>query len=323
MAQARRRFGWMTWTAIIAAVLVLAGIGLWRWAAANDSVATLDAVDGLFTKGDAEVVAGPVAIGDGDEQVLYVMRASGDEIDRKMPVLVWIHGGAWRDGDPKDYAFMGRNFAPEGFVVVNAGYRKGAGGGEYPAMLEDGAAALRWVVDNIANYGGDAERIYLMGHSAGAYNAVMLGLDRQWLGREGLPDDTIDGVVGLAGPYDFLPLDKESTIRTFGAQENLDATQPVNFVRADAPPMLLVHGSEDEVVNPRHSKALEAAQRAVGGEALSIELEGLNHADLVMRLARPFSRETRTKDAVLGWLQARVTAEDVPEPSPAVQPPAR
>ena len=311
MASKKRRIGCMGWIGIALVVAALALFLTWRWAMANDSVALLDQVDGMFTSGNAELAAGPVSFGDGPEQVLYVHRPAGggqaDQVSSPLPVLVWIHGGAWRDGDPKDYGFVASNLAPEGFVVVNLGYRKSAGG-KFPSMMDDGAAALRWINDNIGEYGGDPRRIYLMGHSAGAYNVAMLGLDRQWLGRAGLPDGTIDGVIGLAGPYDFLPFDTESTIRTFGDFADPAATQPVNFVRADAPPMLLLTGTADTVVKPRNSVALHKALLEAGASAELQQFDGMDHSGIVMTLARPFDRDGRTKTAIIGWLEQRDAA---------------
>ena len=303
-----RKGGCMKWLIVLVVIAAIALFATYRWALANGSVATLDKVDALFNGNDVALAAGPVSFSKDDagtgEQVLYVYRDKNADPDVKQPVLVWIHGGAWRDGDPKDYAFIARNFAPEGYVVVNLGYRK-MEAGKYPAMLEDGASALRWVADNIGEYGGDPSRIYLSGHSAGAYNAAMLALDMQWLGREGLAPDTIDGVIGLAGPYDFLPLDTESTIRTFGDVADPLVTQPVNFVRGDAPPMLLLHGTADTVVKPRNSVSLGTALTEAGGQAEVEQFEGQSHIDILMTIARPFDRDGRTKAAMLPWLAAR------------------
>ena len=304
----------MSWVLIIVGVLALLLFAAYRWALANDSVALLDNVDGIFTSGDAELVAESVLYGDDAQQSLYIHREPDFGENETRPVLVWIHGGAWRDGDPKNYGFIARNLAAEGFVVVNAGYRKSdsdGNGGQYPEMLEDGAATLRWITDNIGEYGGDPSQIYLMGHSAGAYNAVMLALDAQWIGREGLPVDTVKGVIGLAGPYDFLPLDSDSTKRIFGDVEagRLPATQPVNLVSADAPPMLLLHGGEDTVVKPRHSVTLAAALNAAGSEAKAVEFAGQSHSDMVVKIARPFDRDDSVKGEIIRWLAARA---DVP-----------
>lgn len=313
----------MGWLLIVLAALAIAGLLFWRWAVASQSVATLDRIDKFLSSSDVELVEGPVSFGEHGAQRLYVHAGSGASQGGTLkPVIIWIHGGGWAHGDPKDYNFIGRSLAPNGFVVVNVGYRLGEYG-KYPAMLEDGAAAVRWVHNNIAKHGGDPERIYLMGHSAGAYNAVMLALDEQWLGREGLDASAINGVVGLAGPYDFLPLDGEGVERAFGDAPKLEATQPVNFARADAPPMLLVTGDQDTVVRPRNSTALAKALSEAGRPTEALMLDGVDHIAIMTALARPFDRDTRIKDAVLAFLQdaeaERQAASDAAEAHSSVQ----
>ena len=101
----------------------------------------------------------------------------------------------------------------------------------FPGFVEDGALALRFIRHSIAAYGGDPQRISVLGHSAGAYNAVMLALDPRFLAGAGVPAGTIRRVAALSGPYDFLPLDHPSTISAFGQARDLARTQPVNLVR--------------------------------------------------------------------------------------------
>jgi acetyl esterase/lipase len=295
----RKLAGYMLYALPALLLLAICAFAVWRWAAATQAVSVLNLVDGWFTSAGTELAAGPVSYGEDPAQRLYIHRARGAPEGR--PVLVFIHGGGWRSGDPADYAYVARNFAPHGFVVVTPGYRLDEAG-RFPAMLEDGAKAIGWVRGNIAKYGGDPSRIYLMGHSAGAYIGAMLALDRQWLAAEGIENGAIDGFVGLAGPFDFLPLDTDSTRRAFGHADSPEATQPVNFARGDAPPMLLASGSEDTLVRPRNSIALARALSEAGAPTEPVILDGLDHADLVVRLARPFDRDPRVKDAVLAFL---------------------
>jgi acetyl esterase/lipase len=206
---------------------------------------------------------------------------------------------------------MARALVPHGYAVVLAGYRLFPHV-RYPAMLEDGAGALRWVADHAAALGGDPDRVVLMGHSAGAYNAVMLALDARWLAREKLSAGSLRGVVGLAGPYDFYPFDTESSIDTFGKAGDPEETQPVAHVRGDAPPLLLVHGLADTRVKPRNSVELARALTAAGTPTHAVLIADVTHEGLIMMFAKPFSRDTRALDAVLPFL-AKVTA------SPPVQ----
>lgn len=306
--------GWLGWTLIVLALLAVVPYGTWRWALANNAVALLDRVDRTVAGTDgARLARAALAYGPAPGQRLDVMVP---EQPGPHPVLVFIHGGGWHSGLPGEYRFVGRRFARAGYVVVLAGYRLGPDG-TYPHMLEDSAAALAWVHANAGALGGDPGRVLLMGHSAGAYNVVMLGLDRQWLDRAGVPDGFVKGVVGLSGPYDFYPFTSESARNAFGHVPDPAITQPISHVRGVAPPMLLLTGDADETVKPRNSRVLASALQAAGSSAELVVLPGVGHAGTVMKLAAPFDRDRRVLDPVLAFLarQAR--------PSPPVQAPKR
>jgi len=294
---------------IFVLALTIIAYNLWHWIWPNVRHDIPNTIDRAFSANDRIEQRGPLAYGNHEDRQLYIYRSEDAPEDALQPVLIFFHGGGWANGDPAQYGFIGRNFAPKGFVVVNAGYRL-LPEGKYPAMLADGAAALRWTTQNIRKYGGDPERIYLMGHSAGAYNAVMLGLDRRWTRRLGLPDDTIDGVIGLAGPYDFLPLEEGNAEDAFGETQRIAETQPVNFARADAPPMLLATGFQDEAVEPANSRALYDALAAKGARARHAVFNDMGHAGIIMTLARPFdgSRigDPRVEDTVTTFLRERL-----------------
>jgi acetyl esterase/lipase len=306
--------GWLGWTLIVLALLAVVLYGTWRWALANNAVALLDRVDRTVAGTDgARLARAALAYGPAPGQRLDVIVP---EQPGPHPVLVFIHGGGWHSGLPGEYRFVGRRFARAGYVVVLAGYRLGPDG-TYPHMLEDSAAALAWVHANAGALGGDPGRVLLMGHSAGAYNVVMLGLDRQWLDRAGVPDGFVKGVVGLSGPYDFYPFTSESARNAFGHVPDPAITQPISHVRGVAPPMLLLTGDADETVKPRNSRVLASALQAAGSSAELVVLPGVGHAGTVMKLAAPFDRDRRVLDPVLAFLarQAR--------PSPPVQAPKR
>lgn len=289
---------------VLALTILAYNLYHWLWPDLRHHV--LDKTDLAFTFYKNVDERGPIAYGKDEAQKLYIFRSADVPEDDRQPVLVFIHGGSWSNGDPSAYGFIGRNFAQNGFVVVDVGYRL-LPDGKYPAMLADSAAALKWTARNIGKYGGDPDRIYLMGHSAGAYNVVMLGLDKRWTRRIGLPDDTIDGVIGLAGPYDFLPLDSDSTKEAFGKVRPLAATQPIRFARKDAPPMLLMTGDQDEIVEPENSQALFDALYAKGATARHVVFKGMDHSRILMTLTQPFGYfDPRTKTQILDFLRERV-----------------
>jgi len=289
----------------------LAGHALYRRALARNPVAVLDAADRLLHGGKTGVEHVATArFGPDPAQRLEVHRPSGTAPDAALPIIVFIHGGAWDSGRPQDYRFIARALAPAGYVVVLAGYRL-LPEGRWPVMLQDGARAIRWVHECCGALGGDPARIVLMGHSAGAYNALALALDGRWLAAEGLAANALAGAIGLATPADFLPLDDPASIATFGHCTNLATTQPIHHAHAGAPPLLLLHGADDPRVKPRNSLALAAAMTDAGQPTTAQILGGIDHERIIMAFARPFRRETRPLAAVLAFL-ARVSA------SPAV-----
>ena len=291
----------------IAALLVLVGIAFWIALQVN-SVALLDTIDRVTGSGSGVERVARVRLGEAPTQTLSLYRAQPTA--ETAPVLLFVHGGSWEWGDPKDYGFVARALAPEGFVVALAGYRLGEAG-RYPAMLEDTAQAIGWLHANAARYGGDPGRIYLAGHSAGAYNVVQVALEPRWLAAESVPPEAIRGVVGMAGPYDFLPFDKDSTRAAFGEAPDAAATQPINHVRADAPPMLLLTGSADTTVKPRNTRALAAALEDVGARVETRIYDGFDHSDVLVRLASPWRRERGLRDDVAAFL-ARTRQASVP-----------
>lgn len=222
-----------------------------------------------------------------------------------LPVVVFFYGGSWNSGNKDDYAFAGRALAAEGFVTIIPDYRI-LPDAAYPDFLQDGASAVRWARANAARFGGDRERIVLVGHSAGAYNAAMLALDPQWLGDE---RRAVRGFAGLAGPYSFLPLDTQVTIDTFGKVADLPSTQPVTFASADDPPALLLAGAEDHLVFASNSVALAMRLGEAGASVETRVYDGVGHVGIMSALARPL----RSKAPVLADVAAfvrRVTSTE-------------
>jgi acetyl esterase/lipase len=218
-------------------------------------------------------------------QTLDVWRPAG-KATAKRPVLIFWYGGGWAKGDRRSYAFAARAYARSGFVVVMPDYRK-VPGIRFPAFLQDGAEAVKWTRDHIADYGGDPDRIAIAGHSAGAHIAVMLALDTGWLKAEGVDPKIIKAAVGLSGPYDFYPF---TSIRAIDAMQGADpaVTQPINFARADAPPMLLITSTGDTEVRPKNAINLAAKLKALGAPVTLKIYPDLNHADVAKALSKPF-----------------------------------
>ena len=298
----------LMWIALIVVALIVAGFLALQFALSRNAPAVLDTVDGIAGPNSGVERVHEASTGPAAQQRLFVHRVP--EAQGPLPVFVFFHGGAWAHGDPVDYSFIARNIAPEGYVVVLGGYRMNEPG-RYPAMLEDTAAAVGWVHRNIAEYGGDPDRIVLSGHSAGAYNVAQVALEPRWLEDAGVPQDAIRGVVGLAGPYDFYPFDTDRSRDAFESVGAGPESQPVNHARADAPPMLLVHGEDDTVVRIRNSQALEAALTQAGARVETLYLPGKTHNDPLLALTNPWRRNPRVFDTVAQFL-SQVTALSVP-----------
>ena len=182
------------------------------------------------------------------------------------PVVVFFYGGAWRSGNKALYRYVAKALARRGYVAVVPDYRIYPEA-RYPDFLEDGAQVVRWVKDNIGRFGGDPDKIFLKGHSAGAHIAAMLSIDRRWLDKVGLaPGRDIAGLIGLAGPYDYLPLRDETLKAIFGGADRPE-TQPIFHVAPGAPPSLLLTGSRDRLVEPGNSTRLAARLTAAGNAA--------------------------------------------------------
>ena len=203
---------------------------------------------------------------------------------RPLPIVFFFYGGSWASGLRQGYSFVGRALAARGFLVAVPDYRL-VPEVHFPAFVEDGAAAVKWVIDHAGEHNGDPDSVVLIGHSAGAYIAGMLALDPQWLGRA---RSAVSGLVGLAGPYDFLPLSGRATQAAFGQAGDLAATQPVRFASAEAPPALLLHGGADRTVRPRNSKNLARALAAAGADARLKIYPSLGHVAILTAMALPF-----------------------------------
>jgi acetyl esterase/lipase len=201
------------------------------------------------------------------------------------PLVVFWHGGRWCFGDKADYRFVGAALAELGYVAVLPNYRHYPEV-KMPGFMDDAARASLWAAAHAGEFGADP-KVYLMGHSAGAHMAVLVTLDRRYFAATGEAAPAIAGVIGLSGPYDFLPLTESDVQDMFGPPQIYPDSQPINFVRADAPPMLLVHGLQDDTVWPKNSRNLATALNASGVPATLKLYSKLGHADTVAALSRP------------------------------------
>lgn len=224
--------------------------------------------------------------------------------DRPLPLLIFVHGGGWDSGDRREYGFAGRALAALGFLVAIADYRVFPEV-VFPAFVEDLGHAATWLVAHASAYGGDPARLFLVGHSAGAYNAVTFALQPARFGGAALAG-RIDSVVGLSGPYDFYPFDVKQSIDAFGTYPEPLTTQPVNLVTPQAPPMLLAHGVKDTTVGDYHTVRLAAKLRQFGVPVVERHYPNLMHAPVVLSLTTVLRRSLPVYADVAGFLRTRI-----------------
>ncbi|MFY2765469.1 alpha/beta hydrolase [Arenimonas sp. MALMAid1274] len=215
------------------------------------------------------------------------------------PVVVFLHGGSWRNGDRQGYRFVGQRLAAGGALVLVPDYRK-APAHAFPDFMHDTARALAWARTHAAELGGDPDRIYVMGHSAGAHIAALVATDARYLAGVDMKPRDLAGVIALAGPFDFLPITDPALREVFGDEADWPASQPVNFVDGDEPPFLLLHGTDDGTVWPVNSQRLGRRLVAQGVSATYVPVPDKGHIGLLLELrgekASPTLRE------VLAWL---------------------
>jgi acetyl esterase/lipase len=254
--------------------------------------AALEIFNALVPKDSESILKqSDVAYGSDPRQMLdvYMPRQS----QGPLPVVLFVHGGSWQEGNKNGYAFAGRALAAKGFVTLVMNYRLHPKD-RYPAFVEDVALALRWAADNAKSYGGDPNKIFAMGHSAGGYNIALAALDQRYAAI--MPK--LSGVVTMAGPFDFLPLDSPATIKVFSGVADLPATQPMTHVSAKAPPFLILHGAADKTVFLRSPKALDAALKTVGASSTVKIYDAVTHVGIMIALAKPFRSTPVLDDAV-------------------------
>ncbi len=202
------------------------------------------------------------------------------------PVALFFYGGSWRNGSREEYAFVGKALAAHGILAIVADYRKYPQG-RFPDFQTDAAAATRWTIHHAREWGGDPARVFLVGHSSGAQIVALLATDARYLTAEGLKPRDLAGVVGLAGPYDFLPLTDPKIKEVFGDESTWPASQPINFVDGDEPPFLLLNGTGDRVVDPRNSSSLAQRLRAAGIAVTQKQYAGVGHFRILAAMRYP------------------------------------
>ena len=225
-----------------------------------------------------------------------------EKISSPAPVLLFFYGGAFRAGRKSEYRVMGEAFASRGIVVAVADYRIHPRA-RFPDFLHDGAAALAAVHARVPEFGGNPSRIFLAGHSAGAYISVMLAANPAFVRAANADPSWIRGVIAMAGRYHEIPLGDATGVRIFGGPAR-DETRPSSFIDGKRPPMLLLAGADDSPeVLESHSK-LASHLKEHGSAVEEITYPRIGHMGIMLALAPRFRHRAPIRDDIVGFVAA-------------------
>lgn len=258
-------------------------------------------LNGVVIGGDYDLVAG-VPFGDGPRQKSDLYKPRSVPAGSAAPVLVFFYGGRWQAYDKEMYRFAGEAFSARGWLVVVPDTRLWPEV-TFPAFVEDGAKATAWAYRHAAEYGGDPQRLHVMGHSSGAHVGAMVAFDQRFMAAEGAPRTAIRSFVGLAGPYDFLPFTDADVQQIMGPRAKWPDAQPINFVDAQDPPALLLHGERDDIALPGNTTRMAAAITQAGGRAEAVLYPELDHYEILVALAKPFRWLAPVRDAADAYMR--------------------
>ncbi len=253
---------------------------------------------------NTETVAPGVPYGEGPRRQLDIHTPSAAAPPGGWPVVVFFYGGSWNSGERADYRFVGEALAARGVLTLVADYRLYPEV-RFPEFLNDSAEALAYGLREAGRLGGNPKRVFVMGHSAGGYNAAMLALDARWLKPTGHSPDELAGFIGLAGPYEFLPIINPDARPVFFHPNYPPGTQPITFVSRNAPRSFVAAPIGDKLVSPQRSTVALGARLAEAGVPVTSKLyERVSHATLIGAFSRPLRWLAPVLDDVVAFIEA-------------------
>ncbi|MBL0319274.1 MAG: alpha/beta hydrolase [Alphaproteobacteria bacterium] len=218
-------------------------------------------------------------------------------------VILFFYGGSWQHGSKDQYLFVAQSLASKGYITVIADYRLFP---EYyfPDFVEDGAQAFVWLHHHIKEYGGNPDQLFIMGHSAGGHIAAMLSVNEQYIKAAGGERSWIKGMIGLAGPYDFLPF-VDPNVKALFSKVTDTNTQPITFVGPNTPPMLLLTGDADRDVLPKNTLNLTTKLRQYHNPVSTHVYPGVTHKGIILALAHGFHKKAPVLDDIIAFIEGQ------------------
>ncbi len=293
--------------ALVASLIACSGVG------------TLNA---LTPRSAAAVEAG-VAYGALPRQRLDVYRPTSTAPAAGWPVVVFFYGGTWTSGERGDYLFLGQALASRGVLALVADYRLYPEV-RYPEFVQDSALAVAFGLEHATRLGGDPRRVFVMGHSAGGYNAAMVALDPRWLAAAGHAPRELAGWIGLAGPYDFFPTDNPQAQPVFFHPDYPAHAQPIDVLTPASgaapgastlqlPRAFLAAPENDRVVSPeRSTRQLAHRLQAAGVPVVLKVYPRASHTTLVGAFAWPLRWVAPVLDDVAGFVDSAPPTAAIP-----------
>lgn len=198
---------------------------------------------------------------------------------KDFPVLLFVHGGAWKNGDRKFYSKLGSMFARNGVGAVVISYRLSPKV-KHPAHIQDVARAFAWTYRNIAHYGGRPDQIFICGHSAGAHLVALLATNGSYLKEEHLSPANIKGVIPISGVFQITP---GRLADVFGTDaEVCRQASPIQNLSGKQPPFLLIYADKDYKLFDQYAQAMERALKKQGSEASSVMVKDRTHITIII-----------------------------------------
>ncbi|MGJ5813343.1 alpha/beta fold hydrolase [Paludibaculum fermentans] len=219
------------------------------------------------------------------------------------PVLFFVHGGAWKSGDRKQYPFFGNLFAKAGYVVVVPSYRLSPRY-KHPTHIEDIAAAFAWTVRNVAAHGGDPSKILAAGHSAGGHLVALLATNPKYLAAHNLDAKSIRGVLALSGVYDVTGLEGSASSNAFvGDAELLKGASPIKQIQSGLPPFLVTYCQWDYGTLPQQAIEFHNALKSAGLRSQLVYIPGESHITEMTNITKSTDALAQTMKEFMGGLQ--------------------